>query len=106
MGRFSWLGVGLVLTGAAMLLDRLDVVRFGWEPVLLALVGVFGFLKAIDGFEKKKSRRVFWGTCLFLFGGFKLLSVLDVVELPSHSMFPAMLVIIGLSFLTMYISSQ
>jgi hypothetical protein len=105
MNRFSWLGGGLLIIGSAMLLDRLDVVRFGWQPVFWTLVALFGIVKAVDGFGKKRSGRVFWGTFLFLFGVYELLRDLDVIELRSYWMFPAILLIIGLSLLMMYINS-
>jgi hypothetical protein len=88
-----------------MLLDRLDVIRFGWQPVFWTLTAAFGIAKAVDGFGRKKSGRVFWGAILFLFGTYNLLHDLDVVELRSYWVLPAMLVIVGLSFLMMYISA-
>jgi len=105
MNRFSWLGTGLVIIGAAMLLDRLDLVRVGWQPVFWIVILIFGGLRAVDGFSRKKHGRVFWGTMLFLFGTYQLLRGLDVVELRSYWMLPAMLVIVGSSFLMMYVGS-
>ena len=105
MKKFSWLGVGLVLAGTAMLLDRLDVVRFGWHVVVWLFVALFGIVKCIDGFGVKKSSRVFWGTFLFLLGVYNVLRDLEVVELRSYWLFPAILVIMGLSLLMMYVSS-
>ena len=105
MGRFSWLGIGLVLVGGAMLLDRIGVVQVGWQPVLWALLAVYGIVRAVDGFTKKKSGRVFWGTFLFLFGVYNALRDLDVVELRSYWLMPAMVLILGFSMLMMYMSS-
>ncbi len=105
VGRFSWLGVGLVLVGGTMLLDRIGVVQVGWQPVLWALLSVYGIVKAIDGFSKKKSGRVFWGTFLFLFGVYNVLRHLDIVELRSYWLFPAIVLIVGFSLLMMYLSS-
>jgi hypothetical protein len=86
--RFSWFGVGLVIIGVAMLLDRLDVIPFGWQPVFWTLIAAFGIAKAVDGFGRKKSGHVFWGTILFLFGTYSLLRDLDVVELRSYWVIP------------------
>jgi hypothetical protein len=105
MGRFSWLGIGLVMVGVAMLLDRLDVIQFGWQPVFWALIAAFGVAKVVESFGKKKSGPVFWGTILFLLGVYNLLRDFDVVELRSYWALPAMLVAIGLSLLMMYIST-
>lgn len=103
MQRFSWLGMGLVLVGGAMLLDRLNVVQVGWQSVVWALVAAYGTMKSIDGFNKKKSGRVFWGTFLFLFGAYNVLRGLDVIELRSYWLVPALLLIVGFSLLMMYL---
>jgi hypothetical protein len=100
--KVSWFGVGLILVGVAMLLDRFDVFSFGWMPVLWALVAVLGLVKAIDGFGKKKSGRVFWGTFWFLFGTYSLLRYIDVVELRSYWWLPALVLMLGFSQLMKY----
>lgn len=105
MKRVSWFGVGLILVGVAMFLDRFDVLSFGWMPVLWGLVAVIGLIKAIDGFGKNKSGRVFWGTFWFLFGTYNLLRDIDVVELRSYWWLPALLLMLGFSLLTMYAST-
>ena len=48
---------------------------------------------------------VFWGTLLFLLGSYCLLRDLDVVELRSYWWLPAVLLILGFSFLMMYLST-
>jgi hypothetical protein len=105
MGKFSWFGIVLILVGSAMMLDRVGVVRLGWEPILWSLLAVFGAVRAMDGFSKKKSGRVFWGTFLFLLGVYGVLRYLDIVELRSYSMMPAILVIVGLSMVMSFVSS-
>lgn len=105
MARFSWIGIVLILLGSALLLDRIGVVRFGMQPLLWALLAIFGALRAIEGFGRKKSGRVFWGTFLFLLGVYGVLRYLDVVELRSYWIMPAILVIAGLSMLMMFVSS-
>ena len=105
MNRYSWFGIALIVVGAAMLLDRFQVVRFGWWFSVWALIGVFGLVRSIDGFAKRRPAGVFWGTFLFLFGTYFLLRDLDMVELRSYWWFPAMLLILGFSFLTTYVST-
>ncbi len=105
MARFSWIGIVLILVGSALLLDRVGVIRFGLPPLLWSLLAIFGALKAIEGFSRKKSGRVFWGTFLFLLGVYGVLRYLDVIELRSYWMMPAILVIAGLSILMMFVSS-
>ena len=105
MRRFSWPGIGLVLVGTTMLLDRFTVIRFEWMTVLWAVVAVFGLVKAVDGFAKRRSSKVFWGTFFFLLGVYATLRHLDIVELRSYWWPPAVLLIIGFSILMMYVSS-
>ena len=103
MKRGSWFGVGLIVLGISMLLDRLEILRFGWHPVLWTLLALVGLVRAIDGFGKKKIGRVFWGTFLFLFGAYILLREIDAVELRSYWWLPAMMLIVGFSILMMVV---
>lgn len=105
MGRYSWFGIALILVGSTLLLDRFGIVRLGWEPVLWSLLAVFGAVRTTDGFGKKKSGRVFWGTFFFLSGVYGVLRYLDVVELRSYWPVPAFLAIIGLSLAMIVVNS-
>lgn len=105
MKKVSWFGIALILVGVAMLLDRFDVLSFEWMPVLWALVAVLGLIKAIDGFRRNKSGRVFWGTFWFLFGTYNLLRDIDLVELRSYWWLPAFMLMLGFSLLMMYAST-
>jgi hypothetical protein len=93
----------MVVLGISMLLDRLDVVRFGWHPVFWTLLVIFGLVRAMNGFEKKKTGRVFLGTFLFLFGAYNLLRIMDVVELRSYWWLPAIILMLGFSLLMMFV---
>lgn len=105
MNRFSWFGIALIVVGLVMLLERLDYVTFGWSLALWALIAVYGLVKGVDGFARKRPRRVFWGTLLFLLGDYGILRDLDVVELRSYWFLPAVILILGFSFLMMYVST-
>jgi hypothetical protein len=105
VNKFSWFGISLILVGAAMLLDRLDVLTFGWKPVLWALVTIFGIVKATSGFAREKRGNVFWGTFFFLFGAYSLLHNLDLIDVRSYMVFPMVLLIVGFSILMTYFSS-
>jgi hypothetical protein len=100
--RGAWLGIALVLVGLAMLLDRLDVMQFGWQPVFWGVVAVFGVVRAVSGFEKKKSGSIFWGTTLFLVGMYNILWRIGVVDVVSYWWPPAILLVIGFSTLMVY----
>jgi hypothetical protein len=101
--RESWFGAGLIVLGTAMLLDRLDILRLGWQPVFWTLLAIVGLVNAIGGFSKKRTSRVFWGTFLFLLGAYNLLREVDVFELRSYWWLPAMMLILGFSLLMMFV---
>jgi len=102
--KLSWIGIVMILVGLMMLLDRFDLIHLGLYPIFWSLVAVFGVVRCVDGFGKKKGGRVFWGTFLFLFGTYNILRHVDIVELRSYWMFPALLVIVGLSLFVTYVS--
>jgi len=101
--RGSWFGIGLIVLGISMLLDRLDILGFGWHHVLWMLLAIFGLINAIEGFGKKKTGHVFGGTFLFLLGTYVLLWEIDVVELRSYWWLPATMLIVGFSLLMMFV---
>lgn len=105
MRRFSWLGIGMIAIGTAMLLDRTHVLRFEWITVVWCVIGLFGLLRAIDGFGKKAKGRVFWGTFLFLFGMYATLRNLDIVELRTYWWPSAMLLVVGFALFVVVASS-
>jgi hypothetical protein len=102
--RFSWLGVGLIVIGTAMILDRLDVISWSWHVALWALLALFGAYKVVSGFQWKHSGGAFWGTMLFLFGLYGVVRKLDLIDVPSYLCAPLLMVMVGTSFLVMYIS--
>lgn len=104
-GRIPWFAVGLIAVGAVMLLNRFAVISLGWPIVLWGLVALFGAQRMITGFSARRRGRVFWGSLLFLFGLYRILHRLDIVEVDHHLFFPTLMLIVGLSFLLMYISA-
>ena len=103
--RFSLPGVGLIMVGATMLLDRFNVIRFDWSTVLWGIIALYGFVKAIDGNTRKKSGRVFLGTFFFLLGLYNILCNLEVIAFRSYWWMPVLLLIIGFSILMVYVTS-
>jgi hypothetical protein len=103
--NIPWFGVGLIVVGVAMMLDRFNILSFGWWAVIWSLIAVSGIMKAVHGFSNKRSGRVFWGTFLFLLGTYGLLRDIDVIELRSYWWLPAMILIVGFSLMMMYMST-
>jgi len=96
--RFPWFGVFLIVVGAGLLLDRLQIVTFGWQRIFWSVCAVCGFGMVIMGFVREYRGHVFWGTILFLYGVFFTLRYFNTFEYHIHLFIPVSLVIIGLAF--------
>jgi hypothetical protein len=100
--RVSWFGVGLVFIGLALLLRKLNVVAMDWPVILWAIVTVVGGAKIVQGYSARAHGMAFWGTLLFLVGGYNLLWNIDVLVIRHGLVIPALFLAIGVSFLVMY----
>jgi hypothetical protein len=100
---FSWFGVGLVVIGLVLLLDRLDVLYFEWTTAVWGLLAVFGATRMVDGFRRKLRARLFWGTFLFLLGTYSVLYHLNVFPFHFHVHPPVILLILGLCILALFV---
>ena len=59
------LGIVLIALGATLLLDRLDIIYFGWGKIFWMFLGIWGAVLAVQGFSLKRRGRIFWGSLLF-----------------------------------------
>ena len=103
--HFPWFGIILILAGAALLLDRLDILNIEFSYVLWSFVMIVGFAKVYLGFSSNHSGRIFFGTIFFLFGLYFLLRAIDYVEMRGHIFIPATFLIVGFAFIMMYLNN-
>jgi hypothetical protein len=96
--RFPWFGIFLVVVGTGLLLDRLQILAFGWHRLFWSFCALCGFGLVILGFVREHRGHVFWGTVLFLYGIFFTLRYFNMFEYHVHLFIPATLVILGLAF--------
>ncbi len=101
--RFPILGIILVLIGTGLLLDRLGYVHFGWEKIIACGLMVYGAGLTLRAFFVEERGKVFFGTAAFLFGVLIFLSSLDLIVSSPHLFLPASLIIIGLSFIMIFV---
>lgn len=101
--RFSWFGIALIIAGIALLLDRLDLIGFSWTTALWILLGAFAAKKAIEGFAANKRGRLFFGTFVFLFSLVRVFEAFDLFHLDHYLMFPAIVIMLGSSFLMLFL---
>jgi hypothetical protein len=102
--RFPVFGILLLVVGVALLLEKLDVIEFGWSKILWAAVAVLGAAIVIRSFVQNGRAGIFWGTLLFLYGLFFLLRSLDLIESQVAVFMPATFTILGFGFLMLFVS--
>jgi len=104
-GSAPLFAVALIVVGLVLLLDRLDVIRFGYHMVFWFLVMLYGLVRAVQGFSAGKKGRIFAGTVLFLYGLFFLLRSSDYVDVRMRMFLPATFLIFGIALLMMYLDN-
>jgi hypothetical protein len=102
--RLPVFGILLLVVGLALLLEKLDVIEFGWSKILWAAVAVLGAAIVIRSFVQNGRGGIFWGTLLFLYGLLFLLRSLDLVESHVTVFMPASFAILGFGFLMLFVS--
>ena len=101
--RFPWLGVGLILIGLGLFLDRTGILHFGWMTGIWLLLAVFGGFTLVRGLRCGGRGGIFWGLLLLAFAGYRGLSEAGVLWLPFDVQAPLLLTIIGTGFLLIFV---
>jgi hypothetical protein len=96
-------GILLIALGAMLLLDRLEVVSFGWGRIFWMFIGLWGALLAAQGFTLKRRGRIFWGSLLFFLGIFFTLDAWDLIWLTDELGFGGVSLALGLAFVMVYV---
>ena len=104
-GAVPLIAVALIVVGAVLLLDRLDVIRVGFDLVFWSLVMLFGLMRVVQGFSRDRRGRIFAGTVLFLYGLFFLLRSSDYVDVRMRMFLPATFLVFGIALLMMFINN-
>jgi hypothetical protein len=102
--RLPVFGILLLVVGVALLLEKLNVIEFGWSRILWAAVTVLGAAIVIRAFVQNGRAGIFWGTVLFLYGLFFLLRSLDLIQGHVAVFMPASFAILGFAFLMLFVS--
>jgi hypothetical protein len=102
--RFSWFAVALIVTGTAMLLQRLHVISMDWRTIFWGVVALGGVYKLVMGFAMKRRGGVFWGTIFTTVGTLALLSLHDVIDPSPGIAVSGMLIALGVGFVLMFVT--
>ncbi|MDI6765665.1 MAG: DUF5668 domain-containing protein [Bacteroidota bacterium] len=103
--RTSWFGIALIIVGAAMLVDHLNIINIAFSSIFWPLLMVIGIFAVGKGFSQNRLRKIYWGTVLFLYSLFFFLRSIDSIELYSFVFLPASFIIFGVGFFMMYLNN-
>jgi len=104
--HFPWIGLLLIVAGAALLLNKLDVINVRFAQVLWPCLALLGLLQVGQGFSRNRSGQIFGGTILFLYSLFFFLRATDYVDFHGYMFFPATFLVVGIAFLMMYLNNM
>ncbi len=96
-------GILLIVFGSMLLLDRLNVIYFGWGRIFWMFSGIYGAIIAVEGFTKKRQGRVFWGSLLFFAGVFYSLEAWDLIWWMDYYWLATSSLALGLAFFMLFV---
>lgn len=97
------LGVILIAIGLLLLMDQIGMMDLTFWNIITGFMILYGAVLVIRSFTAGDRSKVFWGTVLFLLGLYLMLDSMGLIT-PRYPVFiPAVFLIIGFSFLMMYI---
>jgi len=101
--RIPVLGIILITIGVLLLADQLGMMDLSFWNVVSGILMLYGATLVIRSFNIGDRSKVFWGTLLFLSGLYFILDSLQLVTNQYPVFVPAVFLILGFSFLMMYI---
>jgi hypothetical protein len=101
--RVPILGIILIGVGLLLLMDQLKMLDLTFWSFVTGFMILFGATLVIRSFNEGNRSKVFWGTVLFFFGLYFLLDSMNLITAHYPVFVPAFFLILGFSFLMMYI---
>lgn len=95
-------GILLIVFGSMLLLDRLNVIYFGWGRIFWMFTGIWGAVLAVQGFSQKRRGKIFWGSLLFFVSIFFLLDQWEMFWWSDYLGLAGMSLALGLAFLMLF----
>lgn len=100
---FPWTGIIFIVLGVVLLLNQIDFIDVRFSQIAWGLLVLVGFIYTIRGYKNNIKSKIFWGTVIFLFSLYFLLSSLDLLEYHHRIFMPSLFLIFGFAFLTTYV---
>ncbi|MBN2008450.1 hypothetical protein JW960_03790 [candidate division KSB1 bacterium] len=97
-------GIILILIGAYLLLNQLDVINIYWSDVYPVVILVIGLSLVILSIRKQNHGAIFWGTIFTLIGvmfGLRNFGIMPYYYM--DELWPAFLLIIGFAFVMLFV---
>lgn len=99
-------GIILIAIGAVLLINKLTPYSIGWDEIYPLILIILGLLIFKTVLKKRDKGGVFFGTLLFLLGVYFLVKNYDIIPYEYvREVFPIIMIILGLSFLTVFVFS-
>jgi hypothetical protein len=101
--KIPTLGIILIAVGLLLLADQIGIMRMSFWNFAMGFMVLFGATLVIRSFSRGDRNKVFWGTALFLLGLYFIFDSLDLITDRYTVIVPALFLILGFSFLMMYV---
>ena len=102
--RFPWLGIVLILFGAALLVKKLGYVDVSFHELFWPFVMLMGLVGVGRGFARGRRAKIFFGTLAFLYAVYFFLNGLDRFDISGHLMVGASFLIFGIAFFMVWLN--
>jgi hypothetical protein len=96
-------GILLIALGVVLLLDRLDIIYFGWGKIFWTFLGIWGAVLAVQGFQLKRRGRIFWGSLVFFVSLFFSLDQWGMFWWSDELWVGGMSLALGMAFLMLFV---
>jgi hypothetical protein len=100
--KIPWFGVALIIFGALLLIDKLDLVDLSFHEIFWPVIMLLGLAGVGRGFTQNKKAKIFFGTVVFLYALFFFLHSMESVDLNSYLAIPSTFLILGIAFLMVF----
>jgi hypothetical protein len=101
-GKFSILGIFLILLGAGLILSKLHLLQYDWSTILWICLGVVGLASVVQAFVMRRRGVVFWGSLLFFVSIGMLIHRFALLEYAPWDVPATFSLALGLSFIMLF----
>jgi uncharacterized membrane protein HdeD (DUF308 family) len=100
----SLVGVVFIVLGVALILNKMHLLPYRWDVIMWGSMGVYGLLVAALAFVTRRRGIIFLGSLMFFCSIAGILHKLYIVDSPPWDWFVIFSLILGCSFLVLFLS--